>query len=667
MGLNGKPYCIDYTLNILFPYLTAMPNRVKSYSRFTDFDISLFRSGKHFRLYDHFGSHIMELDGESGVYFAVWAPAAKVVTVIGDFNYWTGDEHLLHVRWDSSGIWEGFIPGVKQGDTYKYRIFSNHDGIVTEKADPYARFCENPPYTASKVWPIDYKWNDTQWMSVRSAVQSLDQPMSVYEVHLASWRRPWHEDRSFSYQEHIDQLVPYVKEMGFTHVEFMPVMEHPYSPSWGYQVTGYFAPTSRFGIPQDFKRLVDALHAEGIGVILDWVPSHFPEDAHGLGKFDGTAVYEHPDMRKGFHPDWKSLIFNYERNEVRSFLISSALFWLDQYHIDALRVDAVASMLYLDYSRQHGGWEPNKYGGNENLEAISFIKDFNEAVYAAFPDVQTIAEESTSFARVSRPLYMGGLGFGKKWMMGWMHDTLNYFKKDPFYRKYHQNTLTFSMMYAFTENFTLPFSHDEVVHGKASLINKMPGDYWQQFANLRSMFSYMYTHPGSKLLFMGGEIAQFKEWKFDGSVDWHLLGEYSHQGIQSLVKDLNFLYRRQKALHQNQYKSDGFEWIDCNDAEASVLSYIRKADDEKDFLIVVCNFTPVPRSNYGIGCPACDSLQEIFNSDDKKYWGSGMVNENTIGVISQPKHFRTHSFEVNLPPLGVVILKPVFEPEEVAV
>ncbi|MBK9930172.1 MAG: 1,4-alpha-glucan branching protein GlgB [Saprospiraceae bacterium] len=637
-----------------------MPNHVKPYSRFTDFDISLFKSGKHFRLYEHFGSHIVEHDGEMGVYFAVYAPAAKVVTVIGDFNFWAGDQHILQVRWDASGIWEGFVPGLKQGDKYKYRIFSNHDGVVTEKADPYARYCEHPPYTASLVWPIDYTWSDGHWMEIRKEKQKLSQPMSVYEVHLGSWRRPWHEDRPFSYQEHIDQLVPYVKEMGFTHVELMPVMEHPYTPSWGYQITGFYAPTSRFGTPQDFKRLIDAFHAEGIGVILDWVPSHFPEDAHGLGKFDGTAVYEHPDLRKGYHQDWKSLIFNYERNEVRSFLISSAIFWLHQYHIDGLRVDAVASMLYLDYSREAGGWEPNIYGGNENLAAISFLKDFNEAVYVAFPDVQTIAEESTSFARVSRPVFMGGLGFGLKWMMGWMNDTLRYFKTDPFFRRYHQNTLTFSMMYAFTENFTLPLSHDEVVHGKASLINKMPGDYWQQFANLRTLFSYMFTHPGSKLLFMGGEIAQFHEWKFDSSLDWNLLSEFSHLGVQNVVKALNHLYQSEKALHEHQYQSEGFEWLDCNDVDSSVISYIRKSSDPQDFLMIICNFTPVPRHGYQLGCPPCDSYTEIFNSDDSKYWGSGIVNIKPITVAEVPKHFRTHSLEVELPPLGVSVLKPNF-------
>ena len=635
-----------------------MPNRVKPYSRFTDFDISLFKSGKHYRLYDHFGSHIVEVDGESGVYFAVYAPAARVVTVIGDFNFWAGDEHLLSVRWDSSGIWEGFIPGLKKGDKYKYRIFSNHDGIVTEKADPYARYCETPPYTASIIWPITHQWSDAGWLAKRKSIQQLDQPMSVYEVHLGSWRRPWHEDRPFTYQEDIDQLVPYVKEMGFTHVEFLPIMEHPYTPSWGYQITGFFAPTSRFGLPHEFMQLVDAFHQAGIGVILDWVPSHFPEDAHGLGKFDGTAVYEHPDLRKGFHPDWKSLIFNFERNEIRSFLISSALFWLDQYHIDGLRVDAVASMLYLDYSRQQGGWEPNEFGGNENLAAISFLKDFNLAVYSAFPDVQTIAEESTSFARVSRPVYLGGLGFGKKWMMGWMNDTLRYFSTDPFFRRYHQNTLTFSMMYAFTENFTLPLSHDEVVHGKSSLINKMPGDYWQKFANLRTLFSYMFTHPGSKLLFMGGEIAQFHEWKFEGSIDWHLLNDASHLGIQHVVKDLNHLYRTEKALHECQYLSHGFEWIDCNDADSSIISYVRKAANPLDFLIIICNFTPVPRTGYQIGCPECSSLHEVFNSDETKYWGSGGINAGEIVVKAEPRHFRSHSFEVSLPPLGVVVLKP---------
>lgn len=637
-----------------------MPNRVISFTRFTDFDIGLFKSGKHFRLYDHLGSHPMEHDGVKGTYFAVYAPAAKAVTVIGDFNYWAGDEHLLYVRWDASGIWEGFIPGIRQGDKYKYRIFSNHDGIVTEKCDPYATYCETPPYTASIVWPLPYNWNDENWMKVRMEFQALAKPMSIYEVHLGSWRRPWHEDRPFTYEEHIDQLVPYVKEMGFTHVEFLPVMEHPYTPSWGYQITGFFAPTSRYGTPQQFMKLVDAFHQAGIGVILDWVPSHFPEDAHGLGKFDGTAVYEHPDPRKGYHQDWKSLIFNYERNEIRSFLISSALFWLHHYHIDGLRVDAVASMLYLDYSRQAGEWEPNIYGGNENLAAISFLKDFNEAVYRDFPDIQTIAEESTSFARVSRPVFMGGLGFGMKWMMGWMNDTLRYFKTDPFFRKYHQNTLTFSMMYAFTENFTLPLSHDEVVHGKSSLINKMPGDHWQQFANLRALFSYMYTHPGSKLLFMGSEIAQYHEWKFDGSLDWHLLSHHANLGIQSLVRELNRLYTTEPALYKNQYQSEGFEWIDCNDAESSVLSYVRKGTDPRDFLVVCCNLTPVPRPQYRLGAPVSDGMKEIFNSDDIRYWGSGQLNTGQIRVEEIAQHFRTHSIQISLPPLGVVVLKPEF-------
>lgn len=641
-----------------------MPNRVLAYSRFSDFDIGLFKSGKHFRLYEHMGSHLVEHEGEAGVYFAVYAPAARMVTVVGDFNYWAGDEHLLHVRWDSSGIWEGFIPGMKQGDKYKYRIYSNLYGIVTEKCDPFARHCETPPYTASVVWPLDYTWKDESWMELRQEKQDLSKPMSVYEVHLGSWRRPWHEDRPFTYQEHIEQLVPYVKEMGFTHVEFLPVMEHPYTPSWGYQITGFFAPTSRFGTPQDFMKLVDAFHEAGIGVILDWVPSHFPEDAHGLGKFDGTAVYEHPDRRKGYHLDWKSLIFNYERNEIRSFLISSAIFWLHHYHVDGLRVDAVASMLYLDYSREAGGWEPNIYGGNENLAAISFLKDFNEAVYRDFPGVQTIAEESTSFARVSRPVFMGGLGFGLKWMMGWMNDTLRYFKTDPFFRKYHQNTLTFSMMYAFTENFTLPLSHDEVVHGKASLINKMPGDHWQQFANLRTLFTYMYTHPGSKLMFMGGEIAQYHEWKFDSSLDWHLLSHHSHLGVQSLVKDLNKLYQSETALFENQYISEGFEWIDCNDSESSVISFVRKAKDPKDFLLIVCNFTPVPRHDYRIGTPPCSTMEEVFNSDQTRYWGSGQVNAGELIVEAVPQHFRNHSLVINLPPLGVTVFKPIHSTKE---
>jgi 1,4-alpha-glucan branching enzyme len=519
-------------------------NYVQAYSLFSEFDIDLFKLGKHYKLYEKMGAHPVEVNGVKGVYFAVWAPSAKSVSVVGDFNFWIQGEHLLHVRWDSSGIWEGFIPHVEVGTTYKYKIQSYNGDIITEKADPFARFCENPPRTGSIIWDTAYEWNDTSWMDYRKDKNALDKPFSVYEVHLGSWRRNMLENRSFTYREMAVELVDYIKETGFTHVEFMPIMEYPYDPSWGYQLVGYFAPTSRFGSPQDFKYLVDALHQAGIGVILDWVPSHFPEDAHGLGNFDGTHLYEHPDFKRGYHPDWKSLIFNYGRNEVKSFLISNALFWLDQYHADGLRVDAVASMLFLDYSRKDGEWEPNIFGGRENLEAIAFLREFNEAVYAHYPYVQTIAEESTSFPMVSRPTFIGGLGFGMKWMMGWMHDTLEFFSKEPVYKKYHHNEISFSMTYAFTENFMLPLSHDEVVYGKKSILNRMPGDEWQKFANLRLLYGYMFTHPGTKLLFMGDEIGQGNEWAFQGSIEWHLLDYDLHRGIKNEISALNTLYKK---------------------------------------------------------------------------------------------------------------------------
>ncbi|WP_291868847.1 1,4-alpha-glucan branching protein GlgB, partial [Maribacter sp.] len=585
---------------------------VVSHSLFTDFDINLFKGGKHFRLYEKLGSHSIEVDGEKGVYFAVWAPSAREVSVVGDFNFWNAEEHKLNVRWDGSGIWEGFIPGVSQGAKYKYKIHSNNNGVVTEKADPFAKLCEHPPKTASVVWEENYNWKDKQWMGYREDKNGLDKPYSVYEVHLGSWKRG-KEGSFLLYKELAEDLVQYVKEMGFTHVEFMPVMEYPYDPSWGYQLTGYFAPTSRFGKPEEFKFLVDTFHQNDIGVILDWVPSHFPEDAHGLGFFDGSHLYEHPDRRKGYHPDWKSLIFNYGRNEVRAFLISNAIFWLDQFHIDGLRVDAVASMLYLDYSREDGEWEPNIYGNNENLDAISFLKELNEEVYSSFTGVQTIAEESTAFSGVSKPVKHGGLGFGMKWMMGWMHDTLEYFKKEPVYRKHHQNDLSFSMTYAFTENFMLPFSHDEVVYGKKSLLYRMPGDDWQKFANLRLLFGYMFTHPGTNLVFMGGEFGQSSEWNFQQSLDWHLLEYDGHSGVQNFVKDLNKFYKEYPALYEKQFSSEGFQWIDYGDHENSVLTYIRKGHDTKNDIIVACNFTPVPRENYRIGVPKSGILKEVLN------------------------------------------------------
>ena len=630
---------------------------VKVHSLFTDFDINLFKSGKHFRLYEKFGSHITTVDGVEGTYFAVWAPSAKSVSVIGDFNFWLEGDHKLNVRWDGSGIWEGFIPGVGKGNVYKYKIHSHHNDIKTEKADPYARRCEHPPRTASIVWDDSYKWKDNKWMKKREKHNALNAPFSVYEVHLGSWKKKVEENRFLTYEELADDLVSYVKDMNFTHVELMPIMEYPYDPSWGYQLTGYFAPTSRFGYPEDFKLLVDKLHQNDIGIILDWVPSHFPEDAHGLGFFDGSALYEHPDRRKGYHPDWKSLIFNYGRNEVKSFLISNAIFWLDQYHADGLRVDAVASMLFLDYSREDGEWEPNMFGGRENLEAIAFMREMNEAVYSAFPDVQTIAEESTSFPMVSKPTYIGGLGFGMKWMMGWMHDTLQYFAKEPIYRKHHQNDLTFSMTYAFTENFMLPLSHDEVVYGKHSILGRMPGDEWQRFANLRLLYSYMFTHPGTNLLFQGAEFGQSEEWNFQQSLDWHLLQYEPHKGIQVLIKDLNKLYKSEPALYEKQFTGEGFEWIDYNDSENSVLVYIRKGNDSENDLVIACNMTPVPRENYKMGVPRKGKLKEVFNSDLKKYFGSGAYKNKMQDTQDNPWQFRDNSIEIDIPPLGMVAFK----------
>ena len=631
--------------------------QTKVHSLFTEFDISLFQAGKHYRLYEKFGSHITTVDGEEGTYFAVWAPSAKMVSVIGDFNFWLEGEHQLNVRWDGSGIWEGFIPGVGKGATYKYKIQSANNDVRTEKADPFARRCEHPPKTASQVWSDDYEWQDKKWMKNRKKNNALDAPFSVYEVHLGSWKKQIEENRFLSYRELAEELVDYVDEMNFTHVEFMPIMEYPYDPSWGYQLTGYFAPTSRFGYPDEFKYLVDKFHEKGIGVLLDWVPSHFPSDDHGLGFFDGSHLYEHPDRRKGYHQDWKSLIFNYGRNEIKAFLISNAIFWLDQFHADGLRVDAVASMLFLDYSREEGQWEPNMFGGREYLEAIDFIKEMNAAVYESFPDVQTIAEESTSFPKVSRPIYDGGLGFGMKWMMGWMHDTLDYFEKEPIYRKHHQNDLTFSLNYAFTENFMLPLSHDEVVYGKKAIVDKMPGDEWQKFGNLRLLYSLMYTHPGTKLLFQGGEFGQTSEWNFQGSLDWHLLEYGVHKGAQTLVKDLNKLYKKEPALHQKQFSHEGFEWIDHGDHQNSVLSYIRKGNNEKDNVIIILNLTPVPRENYRIGLPKSGTLKEVFNSDASKYNGTG--NYKTKNLTSEEKEWngRENSIELNLPPLGMIAYK----------
>lgn len=636
------------------------PAVLAPYTRFTDFDIYLFKSGKHFKLYEKLGSHVVEHGGVVGTYFAVWAPNAKYVSVMGNFNGWDKGSHALTARWDGSGIWEGFVPHIGRGEVYKYFIHSHHHDMKLEKADPFAFWCEVAPKTASVVWDTWYEWQDEAWMRERRKHNALNAPMSVYEVHLGSWMRdPADPERFLTYREIADHLVPYVKEMGFTHVEFMPIMEAPYPPSWGYQITGYFSCASRMGNPQDLMYLIEKLHEAGVGVYMDWVPSHFPGDAHGLFMFDGTHLFEHADPRKGYHPDWKSYIFNYGRNEVRSFLISNALFWLDRYHADGLRVDAVASMLYLDYSRKHGEWIPNEFGGRENLEAISILREMNEAVFKEFPDTQTIAEESTAFPGVSRPTYLGGLGFGMKWMMGWMNDTLKYFEKDPMYRKWHQDQITFSLVYAFSENFMLPLSHDEVVYGKGSLIGKMPGDEWQRFANLRLLFTYMYTHPGTKLVFMGGEFGQSREWNFQQSLDWHLLHQPSHKGMNECMKALNQLLRTQPALHDHNFAPEGFSWIDAQDRENCIVVYERKGLLPKDSLVVILNMTPVPRQNYRIGVPAEGKWQEVFNSDSPAYYGSGVKNEKAIATSPEKWHNRDHSITVTIPPLGAIVLKKV--------
>lgn len=626
-------------------------------SPLTEEDLFLFNEGSHFRLYEKLGARIVTEDKGEGTYFSVWAPDAKKVSVIGDFNGWNKDAHVLLPR-DSSGIWEGFIPDVGRGACYKYHIVSRYKGYTVDKADPFALHSEKPPLTGSIVWDLDYKWSDTDWMKKRRERNNLNSPMSIYELHAGSWRRMVEEDnRYLSYRELAPLLAEYIRKMGFTHVEFMPLTEHPFYGSWGYQATGYFAPTSRYGNPQELMYLIDQLHRHDIGVILDWVPSHFPNDEHGLGFFDGTHLYEHADPRKGFHPDWKSFIFNYGRKEVRSFLLSSALFWLDKYHIDGLRVDAVASMLYLDYSRKKYEWIPNIYGGNENIDAISFLRRFNEEIYRCHPDVQTVAEESTAWPMVSRPTYVGGLGFGMKWDMGWMHDMLQYISRDPIHRRYHHNNLTFRMIYAFSENFILPLSHDEVVHGKGSLLSKMPGDDWQKFANLRLLLGYMYGQPGKKLLFMGGEFGQWKEWNHDESLEWHLLNHQPHFGIQRWVQDLNSMYRSEPALHLNDCNPSGFEWIDCNDSDGSTISFIRKGDSGDETILAVCNFTPVPRYNYRVGVPYGGSWKEILNSDAKEYGGSGHGNLGGVEASAVPLHNRRYSLTLTMPPLGIVFFK----------
>ena len=617
----------------------------------SDHDVYLFREGTHVRLARSLGCH---LDAR-GATFRVWAPNARHASVIGEWNGWSGDAHPLAPRDDGSGIWEARIEGPRHGSAYKYRIVAR-DGSATDKADPFAFYAEVPPATASRAWSLDYGWNDGEWMARRRAANALDAPMSVYELHLGSWRRESH-DRLPTYRDIAQPLADYVSAHGFTHVELMPVTEHPFYGSWGYQTTGYFAPTSRYGTPQDFMHLVDVLHQRGIGVILDWVPSHFPNDAHGLAWFDGTHLYEHADPRQGYHPEWNSLIFNYTRHEVRAFLLSSALFWLECYHLDGLRVDAVASMLYLDYGRKQGEWIPNEHGGKENLGAIAFLRTLNESVYRDHPDVQVIAEESTAWPMVSRPLYVGGLGFGLKWNMGWMHDTLDYFGHEPIHRRYHHDRITFSIWYAFNENFVLPLSHDEVVYGKGSLIGRMPGDPWQKFANLRLLYGWMWAHPGKKLLFMGGEFGQSREWTHEGQLDWHETGNPLNNGVQRWIGDLNALLRREPALHELDFDGAGFEWIDNRDAQASVLAFLRRARNGRP-LLVVCNFTPVPRTNYGVGVPLPGPWREVLNSDAPIYGGSGIGNFGGAHTSPVPAHGRFHSLSLTLPPLGVAFFAP---------
>jgi 1,4-alpha-glucan branching enzyme len=618
----------------------------------SDQDLYLFHEGTHARLYDKLGSH---LQPGGGARFAVWAPNAHAVSVIGDWNGWNPGADPLHVRPDSSGIWEGAAKGAAHGQAYKYRIWSRQRGYVVDKADPFAFYAEHPPATASRIWSVDNTWNDAAWMSTRGQKNALDAPMSIYEVHPGSWRR---RDGAFlGYRELAHQLADYALSMGFTHVELMPVTEHPFYGSWGYQTTGYFAPTSRYGTPQDFMYFVDHLHQRGLGVLLDWVPSHFPTDEHGLAFFDGTHLFEHADPRQGFHPEWNSSIFNYGRNEVRSFLLSSGLFWLDRYHLDGLRVDAVASMLYLDYARRDGEWVPNRYGGRENLDAIEFMRTLNRALYRIHPDAVSVAEESTAWPGVSRPTDMGGLGFGMKWNMGWMHDDLAYMHEDPIHRKYHHGKLTFSMIYAFNENFVLPLSHDEVVHGKGSLLGKMPGDDWQKFANLRALFGFMWGHPGKKLLFMGGEFGQWREWAHDRELDWHLTGIEAHAGLQRFIAQLNRVYRESPALWQLDFAPAGFEWVVADDAEASVFAFLRKPRDRGSPILVVSNMTPVPRTKYLMGVPWPGRWREILNSDAAEFGGSGWGNFGGVETVPIRSHGRGHSVLLTLPPLSTLMFQ----------
>ncbi|OGQ57513.1 MAG: 1,4-alpha-glucan branching enzyme [Deltaproteobacteria bacterium RIFCSPLOWO2_02_FULL_53_8] len=633
-------------------------NVIADGSALTDHDIYFFKEGSHTKLYGKLGSKPAVVDGVAGAHFALWAPNAEAVSVIGDFNGWDANSHRLTVRSDWSGIWEGFIPGVGHGAVYKYHIASRHNGHKVSKGDPFAFHWEAPPKTASVVWDLSYEWHDREWMEKRFYRNSLNGPLSIYEVHLGSWMRvPEEGNRFLNYRELAHRLADYVKEMGFTHIELLPITEHPFYGSWGYQTTGYFAPTSRYGTPQDFMYFVDHLHQNGIGIILDWVPSHFPSDEHGLSYFDGTHLFEHSDPRKGYHPDWKSYIFNYGRNEVRAFLISSALFWLDKYHIDGIRVDAVASMLYLDYSRKAGEWIPNEFGGRENIEAIHFLQRLNEAVYKEFPDTQTFAEESTAWPMVTRPTHVGGLGFGMKWNMGWMHDTLKYASVDPLYRRYHHDQLTFSVMYAFAENFVLPLSHDEVTHGKGSILGKMPGDEWQRFANLRLLYGYMFGHPGKKILFMGNEFGQVREWSHDDSLEWHVLQYSFHGGMRLWVKDLNNLYKNEPALYELDFANSGFEWVDFCDWENSIISFLRRGSTTRDTILVVCNFTPQPFKDYRLGVPEGGWWAELLNSDGAEYGGSGKGNGGGINAEHTAAHDRPYSLRMTIPPLSTVIFK----------
>jgi len=624
----------------------------------TDFDVYLFGEGNHTRIYDKLGAHPVTMDGVDGTHFAVWAPNAEAVSAVGDFNAWDGRTDRLSPV-GHSGIWAAFVPGARAGQRYKFELRTRR-GELLVKADPYGLAFEVPPLSASIISRLDYEWRDGEWMRNRAALDSwLRRPMSVYEVHLGSWARiPDEGDRYLTYRELASRLIPYVTAMGFTHIELLPVMEHPFSGSWGYQVTGFFAPTSRFGEPADFKAFVDECHRHGIGVILDWVPGHFPKDAHALARFDGTSLYEHEDPRQGEHRDWGTLIFNYGRNEVRNFLLANALFWLHEYHVDGLRVDAVASMLYLDYSRQEGEWVPNRFGGRENLDAIDFMRQMNTLTHAEHPGSITIAEESTAWPSVSRPTYVGGLGFTYKWNMGWMNDILEYVKLDPVHRRWHHNHLTFSLLYAFTENFILPFSHDEVVHGKGSMLGKIPGDDWQKGATLRALYGFMYAHPGKKLLFMGAEFGQGREWNYDHSLDWHLLERPLHAGLRQYVSDLNGLYRSEPALHEVDFEGAGFQWIDCNDADNSVVSFIRRSQNGQDFVIAILNFTPVPRHGYRIGVPAAGSYTELINSDAAAYGGGNVGNAGTAVTEPIAAHGFADSLRLVLPPLGCLLLKP---------